>query len=173
MEIQKTTKELASKVSHIYAYSWKAAYRGIVPQPYLDALSPEYWTSFLQGTPPYKGFVLVDEGEPVATSLIAPARDEAMRGWGELVSIYVLPQYFGKGYGKKLFSYSVEQLCAEGFRNIYLWVFEENTRARVFYERNGFFASEERETINIGGKDLLEMKYVYHTECADSNGAHV
>ena len=40
-KIIKVTRELAEEVSYIYAASWKTAYRGIVPQSYLDGLSQE------------------------------------------------------------------------------------------------------------------------------------
>lgn len=160
MELLKITKDIASEVSRIYALSWKTAYKNMVPQKYLDELSLEYWTSFLQESPAV-GYVLKVEEELVATSSISPARDAAMRGWGEILSIYVLPQHFHKGYGKALLSFVISQLQSSGFSDIYLWVLEENQHARSFYERNGFTTNGDKETINIGGKDLIELRYVY------------
>ena len=83
-----------------------------------------------------------------------------MSGWGELISIYVFPQYFNQGYGKKLLEFVVGKLCKRGYDNIYLWVLEENQRARRFYERNGFSPNGDRRTITIGGKELVEARYV-------------
>ncbi len=159
MEILEITQAMASAVSHIYANSWKSAYKGIVPQKYLDELSLEQWTPFLKDSL-YTGFVLKEGNELVATSSISPARDEAMKGWGEIISIYVLPQYFHKGYGKKLFSFVTAQLHSNGFQNIYLWVLESNQRARAFYERNGFYFNGDILPITIGGKELIEMRYI-------------
>lgn len=159
MKILQITKDIASDVSHIYAYSWKTAYKDIVPQKYLDELSVERWTPLLQDSP-YTGFVLKVNDEFVATSSISLARDETMSGWGEIISIYVLPQYFNQGYGRSLFSYSVKQLYDKGFKNIYLWVLEENIQARSFYERHGFFHNGDKTAINIGGKELIEVRYV-------------
>ncbi len=51
MEILKVTKDLASCASHIYALSWKTAYKNIVPQEYLDGLSLERWTPLLLDSP--------------------------------------------------------------------------------------------------------------------------
>lgn len=160
MEVQKITKEIAKEVSRIYALSWKTAYQNIVPQEYLDELSLDHWTSFLQDFPAV-GYVLKVEEELVATSSIAPARDEAMRGWGEILSIYVLPQHLHKGYGKTLLSFVLSKLRSSGCSDIYLWVLEENQHAKNFYERNGFTANGDKETINIGGKDLVVIRYVY------------
>ena len=84
-----------------------------------------------------------------------------MNGWGEIISIYVLPKYFNQGYGKKLLEFAVDTLGKNGFDNIYLWVLEENQQARSFYERNGFFPNGDKGAITIGGKELVEVRYVH------------
>lgn len=160
MEIIKITSDIASSASKVYALSWKTAYKNIVPQEYLNALSLERWTPFLQYSP-YEGFVLRISEEFVATSSIAPARDKAMLGWGEIISIYVLPNHFFKGYGKKLLLFVITELQNKGFDNIYLWVLEDNQQAKIFYERNGFIDNGDRSIITIGGKELVEARYVY------------
>lgn len=159
MQILSITPENASDASHIYAYSWKVAYRGIVPDAYLDQLSLERWTPFLKDSP-FMGLILKVEEAYVATASVTPARDDLMKGWGEVVSIYVMPEHFGKGYGKKLFAYAIETLKEMGFNQVYLWVLEDNQQARDFYERNGFWASGDKMTLTIGGKALTEVRYV-------------
>ena len=163
MEISPITKDNASKASHIYALSWKTAYQDIVPQQYLEELSLERWTPLLQDSP-YSGFILKDDDKFIATSSISPARDETMKGWGEIISIYVLPEFFNKGYGKKLLSFVLSELKGMGFKRIYLWVLEENMQARAFYERNGFVFDGDKTNITIGGKSLVEMRYTYQTK---------
>ena len=96
----------------------------------------------------------------VATASVTPARDEKMKGWGEVVSIYVTPEHFGKGYGKKLFAHAIEVLKEKGLDQVYLWVLEDNRQARDFYARNGFWASDDKMTLTIGGKVLTEVRYV-------------
>lgn len=159
MEIIRLTPEYASKASHIYALSWKAAYQGIVPQEYLDSLSLERWTPFLTDSPS-TGFLLKDGGEFTATSSVSAARDETMPGWGEIISIYVLPQYFHKGYGSRLISAVSDYLFESGWKDIYLWVLEGNKQARAFYERNHFVFNGDTTSIEIGGKALTEIRYV-------------
>lgn len=160
MEIFKITKGIASDASHIYALGWKSAYKNIVPQVYLDNLSLERWTPLLQAST-FSSFIMKDKGEFVATSSIATARDEKMKGWGEIISIYVLPEHFRKGYGQQLLVFAINKLHSNGFNKIYLWVLDENKRARKFYEQNGFSANGDKKTMNIGGKELIEVCYVY------------
>ena len=147
----------------IYALSWKSGYRGIIPQPYLDALPLDRWADKL-GNTGYESFradyILSDYGKFIATSSICRARNEEYNGWGEIMSIYVLPEEFRKGYGRALFAYVSDRLRENGYSDIYLWVLEENRRARWFYEKMGFWASGDRIVQNIGGKDCAEIRYV-------------
>lgn len=149
------------EIGGIYVKSWRAAYAGIVPDAYLASLTADGWADALaKGT--YASFVLVEEGRYIGVSSISPARDEHLRGWGELASIYLLPEYVGAGCGKLLFDHSVRALRQAGFTKLYLWVLEENLRARRFYEKQGFSPSDETGSIDIGGKMLAELRYIAH-----------
>lgn len=159
MEIIELTKTFASEASHIYAKSWKEAYQGIVPQKYLDALSAEHWTPFLENSPFYN-FLLQDNGTFVATSSIAKARDNKYRGYGEIVSIYVLPEHFNKGYGTHLFTRMIEELKSMGLNKVCLWVLEENLNARRFYKKMGFVPNGDKKEIKICDKQLTEICYI-------------
>lgn len=75
------------------------------------------------------------------------------------MSIYFLPQYIGKGYGKLLLDAVVGELEQLGFHDIFLWVLEDNLRARRFYERAGFISTENYLDDTIGGKELREIQY--------------
>lgn len=160
MEIRKVTQsDDFNAIARIYTLSWKAAYQNIVPQQYLDELSPAHWSTALSSSP-WDTFVMIDQGEYVGTSSTCAARDEMMSGWGEIISIYMLPEYFGKGFGKMLLDNSMSHLFGMGYKKIYLWVLEENTRARKFYGKNGFKQTSDRTSINIGNKELLEVRYI-------------
>jgi len=164
MEIRKVTKaDDFDAISRIYALSWKAAYRNIVPQQYLDELSEFRWSAVLENSP-YDAFVMLENGRYIGTSSICAARDENMKGWGEIISIYLLPEYWGKGAGELLLDNSVTALIKKGYQKIYLWVLEENRRARKFYEKSGFTLSADKSLINIGNKDLLEVRYIYSSK---------
>lgn len=82
-----------------------------------------------------------------------------MNDWGEIVSIYLLPEYMGKGYGRALMTAVINLLKEMAFENIFLWVLEENHNARGFYEKMGFEPSGRYHNDNIGGKALREMQY--------------
>lgn len=161
MVIEKITASTIRQAGEIYTLSWQKGYQGIIPQKYLDELSPDNWVPKL-GNPLCQNFILKDNDRYVAVSSISPARDEKMKGWGEIISLYVLPKYFRKGYGKVLFSYVTDRLRADGFEKIYLWALEENHRARAFYEAMGFVQNGDTTMLTIEGKDLMEVRYVNH-----------
>ena len=159
MKIEMVTIKTAEAAGQIHALAWKAGYQGILPQSYLDALSPQLWISRMKQAV-YQDFLLKDHGHYVAASSLSPARDKNMSGWGEIVSLYVLPEHIRKGYGSALLSYGIGQLQAQGLNNIYLWVLEENHRARAFYEAMGFVPNGDRAALPIGGAEWYEIRYV-------------
>ena len=161
MEIRRMRKEEADDISRIYASSWRNAYRGIMPQAYLDGFSDLRWVPLISEDFS-KSYVLLDNGRYIGTSSISPARDEKMAGWGEVISLYLLPEYFGKGYGRILLDFCLNELKNEGFDRVYLWTLEKNQRARTFYEKLGFKHDGGKIICNIGGEDLIEIRYVYY-----------
>lgn len=146
-------------VSRVYEKSWKYAYRGIIPQDYLDSIPEGRWAANLDH-PDRHTLLCVDGGEIVGTSSFCRSRWEQYDGWGEVVSIYLLPDHMGKGLGILLMERTVLELRKLGYKNIFLWVLAENTRARAFYERFGFRRTEDLQTGSIGGRDLREIRYV-------------
>lgn len=164
MEIRRFAKgDSIDAVSRVYALSWKTAYRGIVPQEYLDALPENRWSAFLAGEL-QQLWVVSDGEEIVGASTYCPARDPAYAGWGEIISIYLLPRCCRQGIGSRLLRASMEELFAMGFRDLYLWVLEDNLPARRFYEKNGFQWEGDAQTDTVGGKPLRELRYVHRRE---------
>ena len=147
-------------ISRVYEESWKYAYRGIIPQKFLDALPESRWADKID-TPGWNMMVCIENGEYIGTSSFGKSRFENYPDAGEVISIYLLPDYMGKGYGSKLMDAVINELRKQGFIEVFLWVLEENKRARQFYEKYGFESTNEYLEDNIGGKELREVRYVY------------
>lgn len=161
MEIRYITpSDDRTAISEVYEESWKYAYKGIIPKDYLDSIPKGRWALNLDN-PDMKTLVCVENGRIVGTSSFCKSRFEQFNGWGEVVSIYLLPDYMGKGYGKLLMESVITELERQGYGDVFLWVLEENIRARRFYEQFGFSLTEDYLDDNIGGKDLREVRYVY------------
>ena len=145
-------------IGNIYVQSWRTAYQGIVPKGYLEELESSQWTPILHNHE-YETYVICDEGNYVGVSSIGPARDEQMTAWGEITSFYLLPEFFGKGYGKQLLAHIIDVFADKGYMNMYLWVLEQNIRAQRFYEKHGFFRDSDEALVTIAGKELVEIRY--------------
>lgn len=150
-------------VSRIYEEGWKFAYHGIVPQAFLDSIPVGHWADRITRYG-YHNLLLLDDDIPVGASAYCPARMKEYAGFGEVVSLYLLPEYVGKGCGRQLLEAACDALAARGFQDVYLWVLEENDRARRFYERFGFHDAGVIHDVRIGGKPLRELQYRYHTK---------
>lgn len=162
MEIRKVkANDDFEAIGNIYSCSWKIAYRGMISQDYLNELSGNQWSSVLRDSA-YDSYVIMEGEKYVGTSSICAARDEKMAGWGEIISIYLLPEYFGKGYAKQLLDCALNDLLEKGYQSIYLWVLDKNIRAQKFYEKHGFKFNGDSAAITIGGQELAEVRYIRH-----------
>lgn len=164
MEIRKYRKtDNIDEVSRVYARCWKTAYQGIVPQDYLDAIPENRWSPILINE--VSNLLLAVDGDTViGSATYCAARDGASEGWGEIVSLYLLPEYWRRGIGTCLFQEAVKALHELGYEKLCLWVLEENQPARKFYETNGFCCSGDIISADIGGKTLNEVRYVHPPE---------
>lgn len=151
------------EVARIYEESWRYAYKGIVPQDYLDSLRAEQWVSNLDKEGLYH-LIAVEDGVFVGTAGFCKSRFEEYADKGEIVSVYLLPEAMGRGYGKRLITAVLRELSEMGFSEAFLWVLKENLRARSFYKKYGFSQSGESLVHNVGGKDLTEIQYCIHIE---------
>ncbi len=147
------------EISNIYEQSWKYAYKDIIPQSYLDSIPRGKWVNGM-GKPGISDYVAVQDGRLAGTARICASRWDKYPSFGEIVSIYLLPEYMGKGIGHALFERCLDELHSSGYDDILLWVLEENHHARRFYEKHGFVLYEDTLDDNIGGKDLTEIMYV-------------
>ncbi len=167
MSYRKATAEDAADMSRINAKSWKSAYRGIVPDEYLDTLEENHWEEYFSGllareeVQGQKAYVLSHVGEALGSIVYGPARDEdkAEQGWAEIVACYLDPAYFDKGIGGQMLTPALEDLKEKGFEKVFAWVLEGNSRGRRFYEKHGFAPAEDTLQLEVGGRIVRALRY--------------
>ncbi|MFF0016542.1 GNAT family N-acetyltransferase [Streptomyces sp. NPDC005374] len=154
------------RVSEIRIRGWQSAYRGLMPQPFLDALSvpadaERRRARFGQSGSRRGDLVAERDGEILGWACHGPYRDGELRTEdAELYAIYVDVQRFGSGIGHALLQESVHRTSAAGHPRLLLWVLKDNTRARHFYERRGFTADGAEEPFEVDGVPVPEVRYV-------------
>ena len=147
----------AAAIGHVYCEGWKAAYDGLMPAFFLDALTPENCAPKPDHIAPDRRLVAEVDGEVVGTVTFGKGRENT--SLAEIQSIYVLPDHWSKGQGRGLFRAVCEKAKEQGYPGLYVWTLEGNFRAKAFYERMGMTPTGETREFEIAGSYLPEVRY--------------
>ncbi len=150
-----------NNISKVLAASWKTAYRGIVNDDYLDSLTDEHWIEFLNsGMNNNSVFAMVIEEQDIIGAAIL-GKTEAEHEIN-LISIYLLPDKIGQGFGHAFYNGIEAELQAKGFSEIVLDVLENNKRAIRFYESHGFVTTNSEALATLGNHEYVCKLYKKH-----------
>ena len=155
----------AAAIADVHVRSWQAAYEPLLPADFLADLSvarrEELWRESLSRQDARTGaWVAETGGSVVGFANTGPGRDDdSGADTGELYAIYLDPSTWRRGAGRALMDRAVEGLREAGFRDATLWVFEENARARGFYEAAGWRPDGRSQELHIGGVSRREVRY--------------
>jgi len=137
---------------------WQLAYKEIVPDEFLTNMllekkqrAEKFRKSFADPRNIHSYCVLYDK--KMIGFLIIDILN------AEIWAIYLIEEFWGKGYGKEILDFVINELKRLQPKEIFLWVFEGNNKARQFYEKNNFHfdgTTREREY----GKSLVQLRYV-------------
>ncbi|XBH20512.1 GNAT family N-acetyltransferase [Jonesiaceae bacterium BS-20] len=161
IKIRPATPADAATIAQIHVDSWRQAYARYVPQTYLDSIEvserQKMWSDVL-AQPSTKVFMAETAGRALGFASVGPAKDEdAEPGDLTLYTMYLNQESWGLGVARRLMKH-VDNLITEDVE-MTLWVFAENTRARKFYERNGFKHDGVERLESFSGEYLTEMRY--------------
>ncbi|QFY42732.1 GNAT family N-acetyltransferase [Candidatus Methylospira mobilis] len=164
MNIRTAALSDARAIAQVHVYSWQQAYRGLVPDSFLDRLSIDkrevaWQKSIARGTPEL--WVAELGQEIVGWVAFGPSRDEDTPPFTEEVeAIYVLPTHWANGIGRALWLVARRRLIDSKFTAVTLWVLAENERAIRFYRAAGFSSGRCSERVfERNGKALREVRY--------------
>lgn len=167
VSIRQATLDDAEALARLHVRSWQWAYRGQLPDKYLDRMSEtmdrriEARRALLTDLPPdYRVWIAEQAGQMVGFAVTEPSRDaDAPPSTGEVSLIYLEQAAAGKGIGRLLFAHAVDDLRQRGYAQAMLWVLETNARARRFYEAAGWRADGASKTDEWPGLLLREVRY--------------
>ena len=158
--IRPATMDDAQAIETVRIATWKACYRGIVPDGYLDALS-------VQSSRVVRMRKAIDRAESSASLVAvagsqvigmgisgAPQDDQVPKGIGEIYAVYVLPDWQGRGVGRALLQRLTSSLQALGYQSAILWTLRDRRLTRRFYEANGWQLD--------GAEDILDLRGPLH-----------
>lgn len=141
-------------IRQLYWQTWQAAYQGQVPAAILSRLTPAVWHPEKR----WRGTQLAVNaaGKIIGVCSYGPARLALLAGWGELYSIYILPDYQHQGIGQRLIHPALVSLKRQ-YRRLYLEVLATNKAAQAFYVQMGFHQTIIKHVSDVPGGKLTTI----------------
>ena len=153
-----TPEEIEDK-SLVHWQTWREAYDNLLPAEFQETMTLERCRLFSQKYPE-NTLIAIDGVKVVGFISYGNFRDETIQA-GEIIALYVLKDYYGKGIAQKLMKAALTAL--EHFSEIFLWVLKDNKRAIAFYQKMGFTFDEQEKTLELG-KPIKEKRMVFYSK---------
>ena len=153
LDILPVTRETLPAAGRVYGASWRQMHEAIVSKEFMARHTDEYHASLLAARQKTGYEVLLGyvSGAPAGVVAYSPMT-------GEVATLYVAPEYQGRGVGSALLAFALRGMPL----NIRPWltVLGSNERAKAFYERHGFRATD-RKRILDEKTGLYELDFEY------------
>ena len=149
-----TPEEIEGK-SLVHWQTWREAYDDLLPAEFQETMTLERCRFFSQKYPE-NTLIAMDGMKVVGFISYGNFRDKAIQA-GEIIALYVLKDYYGKGVSEQLMHAAFVAL--DHFSEIYLWVLKENKRAIAFYQKMGFTVDGQEKILELG-KPVKELRMV-------------
>ncbi|MBW9334024.1 GNAT family N-acetyltransferase [Herbaspirillum sp. RU 5E] len=156
----------AASIAGVRIDAWRAAYRGLVPDSYLDHLKPEesvkLWEQVLEASSDAACTFVAESGGEIIGFASGMTLAESRFGCdAELTAICVLPDEQRKGLGKRLLANVAATLISAGATGLMAWVLSKNEGAGEFFESLGAERLYEQTFTWDDGSELDEIGFVW------------
>jgi ribosomal protein S18 acetylase RimI-like enzyme len=165
-KIRKATVADAARIAYVKYRGWQDTYRGIIIDAFLDAMNPDSisndWQKILdpRNTRNSTAVMVNEKNEIIGFVSYGLSHNEVHKGEAEILALYVLKEYHGKGIGAMLFLYGINALKAAAFQSFFLYVLAQNPA--VHFYRKFHPDKEYPATVNLGGNDYEEIGLVWN-----------
>ena len=154
IKIMETPEEIEGK-SLVHWQTWRESYDDLLPPEFQETMTLDRCRFFSQKYPE-NTLIAMDGKKVVGFISYGNYHDETIQA-GEIIALYVLKDYYGKGVSKQLMHAAFAAL--DPFSEIYLWVLKENKRAIAFYQKMGFTFDGQEQILELG-KPVKELRMI-------------
>jgi len=147
-----TPEEIEGK-SLVHWQTWREAYDEILSEEFQEQMTLDKCRFYSQKYPE-NTLIAMDGKKVVGFISYGNFRDETIQA-GEIIALYVLKDYYGKGIAQKLMKAALTAL--DYFSEIFLWVLKDNKRAIAFYQKIGFTVDGQEKILDLG-KPVKELR---------------
>ncbi len=164
IELRDAVLNDAQGIAEVQVAAWKSAYRGMIPDAALDALTVAQrtarWSEILAGFPRATIVAEVDSVLVGWSGFGASRDDDRPDGVAEVYGLYVHPDSWRAGAGQLLWDATCDRLAGDGYEAVDVWVLEANERARRFYASMGCTLDSNSQKMFEGdGYSVPEVRY--------------
>ena len=149
-----TPEEIEGK-SLVHWQTWREAYDDLLLAEFQETMTLERCRFFSQKYPE-NTLIAIDGLKVVVFISYGNFRGGTIQA-GEIIALYVLKDYYGKGVSEQLMHAAFVAL--DHFSEIYLWVLKDNKRAIAFYQKMGFTVDGPEKILELG-KPVKELRMV-------------
>ena len=149
----------ASAIARVHVDTWRTTYRGILPQTFLDKLSPEKraeeWAERLNEpqTDKCTWVAETDKGEIVGFAQGGRPFTEQTGDLAEIHALYVLANQQKQGIGLELVRRTVEFFIQNGLNSMQIGVLSNNPSCAFYEKLGGQFLRE--QSLEIAGVNCV------------------
>jgi GNAT superfamily N-acetyltransferase len=170
----------ADEIARIQVLAWRTGYERLVPREVLAALDAAAiaaeWRRAVTEPPTARHRVMVAlEGDwTVGFSAFGPADPDEERVEPDTAAIQTLlvePRWARRGHGSRLLNAAADLLREDGAQMVLVWVPEDDTRTRGFYESAGWEPDGAVRSLDVGGKLVREVRLHAALDGEASDGA--
>ena len=157
----------AESIAALHAASWRATYRGILRDDFLDHAASqallELWRERLRQPAASAGRWIGRIETEGALEAFACLFLDADPRWGAVLdNLHVAPDLHGRGLGRALIAAAADWVMGERpGSGLHLWVYSRNTPARRFYERLGGQLAGGKLGTALDGGPVDTVRYVW------------
>lgn len=153
----------AAAIARVRIDSWRATYRGIIPDAYLAGMNEDEsaagWERILSAGPNTASvFVAESDGEVIGFAAGNMLREPRYDLDAELSAVYLRPAFQRAGIGRRLVQEVARAQRAHGATGLIVWVIARNKIGRAFYESLGGELLVE-QPFQWDGMDLVEAGF--------------
>ena len=152
IKTMETPEEIEGK-SLVHWQTWREAYDDLLPEEFQETMTLEK-CRFLSQKYPENTLIAMDGKKVVGFISYGNFCDEVIQA-GEIIALYVLKDYYGKGVSEQLMHAAFVAL--DHVSEIYLWVLKDNKRAIAFYQKMGFTFDGQEQILKLG-KPVKELR---------------
>jgi ribosomal protein S18 acetylase RimI-like enzyme len=163
LKLRPARPEDAAEVAGVHVRSWQSGYRGLLPDAYLDGLRPEDRAgryAFAAADPNSPSTVVASQDGVICGFVTTgPSPDPDVLGGGEVLALYVDPDAWGRGVGRRLLARARMELGRRGGTEAALWVLVGNDRAQRFYRADGWWPDGAARRVEVWNITVDEIRY--------------